>query len=103
MSKQKKRIYFSEARQAQAAETRARILDSAKKLFQKEGFELVTIQRLANEADVSQPTIYALFQSKRGVLRAILDEALPKEQFETLVKEVMREKSAKKRLIITGN
>ena len=42
MSNAKKRVYNSESRLEQASLTRSRILDSAKKLFQKEGFEAVT-------------------------------------------------------------
>jgi hypothetical protein len=85
MSIDKKRIYNSESRLVQAAQTRSRILMVAKNLFQTEGFELVTIEKLAKGANVSAPTIYSLFKSKRGVLRALMDEALPPEQYQALV------------------
>ena len=71
----------------QAAQTRSRILVVAKKLFQTKGFELVTIEQLAQAAEVSAPTIYSLFKSKRGVLRALMDEALPNEQRQALVED----------------
>jgi AcrR family transcriptional regulator len=102
MSIQKKRTYNSENRNAQAAQTRHRILESAKQLFQSEGFECVTIEKLAQAAEVSIPTVYSLFQSKRGVLFALMDEALPTEGFNALVEEGKQEKSAKKRLMITA-
>lgn len=102
MSMQKKRTYNSENRNAQAAQTRKRILESARELFQSEGFECVTIEKLAQVAEVSIPTVYSLFQSKRGVLFALMDEALPSEQFNALVDEGKLEKSAKKRLMITA-
>lgn len=102
MSKIKKRIYDSKKRLAQAAETRNRILDSARKLFQSEGFESVTIEKLAQVSKVSMPTIYTIFQSKLGVLRALMEEALPTNQRETLVEKSKREKSAKKRLMIAA-
>ena len=98
MSNRKKRVYNSEARTSQAAETKSRILDCAKKLFQTEGFECVTIEKVAKAAKVSAPTIYALFQSKRGILRALMDEALPTDQFLALVEKGNLEKSAKRRL-----
>lgn len=98
MSSPIKRVYNSESRQAQAVQTRSRILVSAKALFQAKGFEGVTIEQMAQAADVSAPTIYSLFQSKRGVLRALMDEALPSDQFEALVKEAMQEKSPKRHL-----
>ena len=102
MSIQKKRTYNSENRNAQAAQTRHRILESAKQLFQSEGFECVTIEKLAQAAEVSIPTVYSLFQSKRGVLFALMDEALPTKEFNALVEAGKQEKSAKKRLIITA-
>ena len=90
MSSSQKRIYNSESRLVQAALTRSRILIAAKKLFQVKGFELVTIEQLAEAADVSAPTIYGLFKSKRGVLRALMDEALPNEQRQALVEASMQ-------------
>jgi AcrR family transcriptional regulator len=102
MSIQKKRTYNSENRNAQAAQKRHRILESAKQLFQSEGFECVTIEKLAQAAEVSIPTVYSLFQSKRGVLFALMDEALPTEEFNALVEAGKQEKSAKKRLMITA-
>lgn len=102
MSEIKKRPYKSTARNIQAAQTRGRILASAKGLFESEGFEFVTIEKIAQDAEVSIPTIYSLFQSKRGVLRALMDEALPPDQFSTLVERSIQEKSPKKRLCISA-
>jgi len=102
MRQEKKRSYHSETRNTQAAETRSRILNAARKLFQAEGFDRVTINKLAKAADVSMPTIYAVFKSKRGVLQALIDEALPQEQFASLVDNSMQEKSPEKRLSITA-
>jgi AcrR family transcriptional regulator len=98
MSNHKKRVYVSQARDAQAAQTRRRILGVARRLFQAEGFECVAIERLAKEAGVSAPTIYGLFQSKRGVLLALMDDTLPQEEFEALVAAGAREKTGEKRL-----
>lgn len=102
MSNAKKRIYNSEAREERASLTKGRILDCAKKLFQKEGFEAVTIESLAKAAEVSASTIYSLFQSKRGVLRALMDQALPDIQREALVKEVTKKKPVKERLAVAA-
>ena len=102
MSSQKKRIYKSTVRNEQAAQTKRRILSSAKKLFQSKGFEGVTIGELAEAAEVSNPTVYSLFKSKRGVLLALMDEALPSTVFETLVEQVKQEKSAAVRLQIAA-
>lgn len=102
MSEKKKRVYNSEMRDAQAAQTRTHILEAAKILFQTEGFDQVTINKIAQAGEVSMPTIYALFKSKRGILQALIDEALPQEQFLALVDGSMNEFSVVKRLHITA-
>ncbi|MES2344518.1 MAG: helix-turn-helix domain-containing protein [Chlamydiota bacterium] len=98
----KKRIYHSETRDVQAAETRSRILVSARELFQQEGFECVTIEQLATAAQVSAPTIYALFRSKRGVVCALMKNAFPVDQFEVLVEKGNQAKSMKEYFAITA-
>jgi AcrR family transcriptional regulator len=102
MSKTKKRPYKSVARNTQAAQTKERILTVSKNLFEKEGFECVTIEKIAQGAEVSVPTIYSLFQSKRGLLRALMDEALPSDQFDLLVEKSKQAKSAKERLCFSA-
>ncbi len=98
MSKIKKRPYRSATRNTQATQTKTRILVAAKNLFESEGFENVTIEKIAQSAGVSIPTVYSLFQSKRGVLRALMDEALPGDQFDALVELSIQEKSPTMRL-----
>lgn len=75
---------------------------TAQMLFQSNGFEGVTIDQLAKEAGVSSPTIYGLFQSKRGILRAIMDDVFPNDQREALVEQVKHERSAKGRLSLAA-
>lgn len=97
-----KRSYNSESRQEQSQKTKNRILTCAKTLFESKGFDKVTIEEIAREAQISTPSIYALFQSKRGILLALMDEALAPEQHATLVRQVTQEKSPRKRLEITA-
>ncbi|QVL55151.1 MAG: TetR/AcrR family transcriptional regulator [Simkaniaceae bacterium] len=98
----KKRSYKSVGRNAQAAQTKERILISAKNLFESEGFEYVTIEKIAQVASVSIPTIYSLFQSKRGILRALMDEVFPKDQFDILVEKSNKASSPKERLLYSA-
>lgn len=97
-----KRIYDSKGRKTKALETRARILEVAKELFQSQGFEGVTFQMLAQNAGVSEPLIYSLFQSKRGILRALMDEALPQGHYESLVEEATQGTDYHKRFKATA-
>lgn len=102
MSSMKNRTYDSSSRQAQATQTRDRILETANALFQSLGFEGVKIDTIAKEAGVSTPTVYAQFQSKRGILKALLDQSLPPEQFDALVQQARNAGSSKEHLQITA-
>ncbi len=69
-----KRSYHSPRRRRQAEDTRNRILRSGRALFVARGYGKTTIGAIAEHAGVSAPTIYATFESKRGVLLALLDQ-----------------------------
>lgn len=99
----KSRAYNAESRRKQAKIIRHRILSKSTELFASKGFDCVTIPQLAQRADVSESTIYALFKSKRGILRALIDAALPKEERSALVKKVSSETSAEKRLDLAAS
>ncbi len=58
-------------RQRQALETRRLIVEAAKALFLDGGYAATTIEAIALQAGVSVSTVYAVFGSKRGILRAI--------------------------------
>jgi len=97
-----KRTYNSEFRKLQAQKTRSLIISSAHKLFKTNGFEKVTIEEIAQSAKVSASTIYSLFQSKLGILRALMNEALAYDDFEELVRRAVIEKSPTKRLALSA-
>jgi AcrR family transcriptional regulator len=71
-----KRAYASRRREAAAAATQASVLAAARALFVRRGVDAVTIAELAAAAGVSASTVYALFKSKEGVLRALMEAAL---------------------------
>src|SRR5260370_12067616 len=68
-----KRQYTSTLRQAQASQTRARILDTAQRLFTQRGYAATTMEVIASEAGVATDTVYAAFGTKAGVLHKLLD------------------------------
>jgi len=53
---------------------RREILDAASKLFADEGYQRVTMRRVAEKIDYSPTTIYLYFKDKRELLAAICDE-----------------------------
>lgn len=75
-SKPSKRSYASPVRMEAADDTRARILASAKALFSRKGIDRVTIAEIAAKAGVAGSTIYAVFKSKEGILRELMEQAL---------------------------
>jgi AcrR family transcriptional regulator len=70
------RSYGSPARAAAAARTRERILQAAKALFSRRGVDAVTIAAIAGRARVSASSVYTLFESKQGLLRALIESAM---------------------------
>jgi AcrR family transcriptional regulator len=60
-------------RQRHAELTRRAILDTARRLFTEDGYATTPIRKLAEQAGVAVPTIYATFGSKPGVLMGLLD------------------------------
>lgn len=98
-----KRTYNVESRQQAALQTRNRILSAAKMLFEIKGFDKVTIEKIAKKADVSTPTVYAVFKSKRGILLALLDSSLAEEKFNALVEQVKHADSASRRLELAAS
>ncbi len=74
-----KRPYDSARRREQARQTRAAILDVARRRFLDDGFVPTTIAAIANDAQVSVDTIYKAFGGKPGLVNAICQQALAGE------------------------
>jgi AcrR family transcriptional regulator len=70
-----KRKYDSTRRQAQAEETRQRILDAARTLFMERGYAGATINEIANEAGIALKTVYAVFENKHNILIELLNKS----------------------------
>lgn len=71
-----KRSYESATREAQARETRRRILAAALELFVTNGYAASTIQALADRAGVAVQTVYAVFGNKRELLRQLIESTI---------------------------
>jgi AcrR family transcriptional regulator len=74
-----RRRYESVRRREQAHQTREAILDTARRLFLRDGFAATTIAAIAAGARVSVDTIYKAFGGKPGLVRAICQQALAGE------------------------
>jgi AcrR family transcriptional regulator len=70
------RRYDSSGRQDAARRRRAAVVEAASRLFIQEGFSRTTIARIAEDAGVSEETVYKAFGNKIALVRAIRDQAL---------------------------
>ena len=73
---QGKRRYDARSRQNQARESRDRVLAVARRLFAEHGYAATSIARIAAEAGVSAPTVFAGFRSKVNLLKEAVDTAI---------------------------
>ena len=73
---QGRRRYDARSRQNQARETRDRVVAVAHRLFVQHGYASTSVARIAAEAGVSAPTVFAGFRSKVNLLKTALDTAI---------------------------
>ena len=48
------------------------ILDAALRLLARDGFAALTVERVAKEADIAKPSVYAIFESAEGLQKALM-------------------------------
>jgi len=65
-----------ERRAREKKELRQEILDAARELFVREGFENVSMRKIAEKIEYSPTTIYLYFQDKADLLDCICEETL---------------------------
>lgn len=61
------------ASQARTRRTRAAVVEAARTLFLERGYAATTIEAISELSDTPQATVYRLFSSKLGILKAVLD------------------------------
>jgi AcrR family transcriptional regulator len=62
--------------QARTRLARRAVVDAARALFLERGYQATTIDAISEHSDVPAPTVYRLFSSKVGILKALLDVAI---------------------------
>jgi TetR/AcrR family transcriptional regulator, regulator of autoinduction and epiphytic fitness len=76
-------------RAERAAVTRRRIAEAARLRFVRDGYGATTLQAIADEAGVAVQTVYAVYGSKPGILRALRDSIVHQPEAEALAREAM--------------
>src|SRR6516225_11209499 len=98
LREQSRRSYSSPTRQAQAAATRRAIVHAARDVFAKSGYGDATIEAIADAAQVSVPTVYAVFGSKPGLLSAVVADGGGDADIRSLADQAMAESAPRERL-----
>jgi AcrR family transcriptional regulator len=62
--------------QARTRFARRAVIDAARSLFVAGGYTATTIDAISSRADVPPATVYRLFSSKLGILKALLDTSI---------------------------
>ena len=98
LAKTKERPYRSLVRQRQADDTRRRIIEATRTLLQSEGYAGMTIEAIAQRAEVSGQSVYAIFKSKTGILIELLDQATFGPDYEDAVRKALSANDPETRL-----
>jgi AcrR family transcriptional regulator len=64
------------APQARTRRTKASVIEAARGLFDERGYAATTIEAISERSDTPQATVYRLFASKLGILKAVIDVAI---------------------------
>src|SRR6266567_4607093 len=94
----KKRLYKSLVRQRQAGDTRLRIVEATRQLLQSEGYAGMTVEGIAQRAEVSAQSVYAIFKSKTGILTELLDQSTFGPDYEDAVRRALSASDPESRL-----
>jgi len=62
--------------QARTRLARGAVVDAARSLFLERGYGATTMEAISERADVPPATVYRLFSSKHGILKALLDVSI---------------------------
>jgi AcrR family transcriptional regulator len=79
----------SEARAAQGAQTRAKLIDVARELFGAKGFQETSLDEVVARAKVTKGALYHHFHGKEDLFRAVYEQ-VQKEVSDKVVAEFLR-------------
>jgi AcrR family transcriptional regulator len=77
--------------------TRRKLLDAAKRIFAKDGFEAARLEDIAGSAGYTRGAFYANFKSKEDIFFALFEEWV-RERIESLTRAVRQHTDAREKL-----
>ncbi|WP_194836235.1 TetR/AcrR family transcriptional regulator [Nocardia sp. XZ_19_369] len=63
-------------KERERAERRQQIIDTARELAEEEGWEAVTVRKLAERIEYSQPVLYSHFAGKSAIVAAVAEQGI---------------------------
>jgi AcrR family transcriptional regulator len=96
------RKYESPQRREQAAATRRRIVEAARRLFSQRGIAHTTLEAVAKAAKVSTPTVFQVFGSKQAIVAAMLPAVKAEVEIGPQFKTLMASSSPREKLAISA-
>lgn len=76
-------------RQRQADDTRRRIVAATRQLLRSQGYARMTVDAIAQRAEVSAQSIYAIFRSKTGILTELLNQSTFGPDYDAAVQQAL--------------
>ncbi len=73
--------------QARTRLARREVVEAARVLFLERGYAATTIEAISDHSDVPSATVYRLFSSKLGILKALLDRSIAGDDQPAAVQE----------------
>jgi AcrR family transcriptional regulator len=89
-------------RAERAAVTRRRIAEAARAAFSSQGYGATTLTTIAADAGVAVQTVYAVYGSKAGILRALIEAVRDQPEADALAMAATREPDAGRKLELFG-
>ena len=72
--------------QQRKEETRARILDSASRVFARRGYDAATVEEITGECGIAKGALYGHFASKEDLFRTVLVDHVRRRIAETVAR-----------------
>ena len=82
------RLSIAERKGRQRAERESRIIAAARVIAEREGWNAVTIRRLAEEIEHSQPVLYSHFENRDAIVAAVAVEGF--QELTVVIREAAR-------------
>jgi AcrR family transcriptional regulator len=90
-------LSIAERKGRQRAERESRIIAAARAIAEREGWDAVTIRRLADEIEYSQPVLYSHFENRDAIVAAVAVEGF--RELDVALRKAARESTGQRNVL----